>query len=64
MNHMKVQCIMNKLELKGDKYRRKSRKYSSYSGTTGTAAKNRINRRFHTNVCHQKLITDISEFKC
>jgi putative transposase len=64
VSHKKVQRIMNKLGLKGDKFRRKSRKYSSYKGTTGTVAKNRINRRFHTNVCHQKLTTDITEFKC
>lgn len=64
VNHKKVQRIMNKRGLKGDKFKRKSRKYSSYKGTTGTIAKNRINRRFHTNVCHQKLTTDITEFKC
>ncbi|MGX6443974.1 IS3 family transposase [Neobacillus sp. K501] len=64
VNHKKVQRIMNELGLKGDKFRIKSRKYSSYKGTNGTVAKNRINRRFHTNVCHQKLTTDITEFKC
>ncbi|PAE31256.1 hypothetical protein CHI06_28875 [Bacillus sp. 7884-1] len=64
VNHKKVQRIMNKLGLKGDKFRLKSRKYSSYKGTTGTVAKNLINRRFQTNVCHQKLTTDITEFKC
>ena len=55
---------MKKLGLKGSKFSRKSRKYSSYKGTIGKVAKNRINRRFHTNVCHQKLTTDITEFKC
>jgi putative transposase len=64
VNHKKVQRIMKKLSLKGEKFRRKSRKYSSYKGTVGTIAKNRINRRFHTNVSHQKLTTDITEFKC
>lgn len=64
VNHKKVQRIMRKLGLKGDKFRRKSRKYSSYKGTVGKIAKNRINRRFHTKVCHQKLTTDITEFKC
>ena len=64
VNHKKVQRIMNELGLKGDKFSRKSRKYSSYKGTTGTVAKNRIKRRFHTNMCHQKLTTDITEFKC
>lgn len=64
VNHKKVQRIMKKLGVKGDKFRRKSRKYSSYKGNVGTVAKNRIHRRFHTNVCHQKLTTDITEFKC
>ncbi|MHC0039768.1 IS3 family transposase [Pseudoneobacillus sp. C159] len=64
VNHKKVQRIMNELGLKCEKFSRKSRKYSSYKGTIGTIAKNRINRRFHTSVCHQKLTTDITEFKC
>ncbi|WP_191567086.1 IS3 family transposase [Metabacillus idriensis] len=64
VNHKKVQRFMKKLALKGEKFRRKSRKYSSYKGTVGAIAKNRINRRFHTNVSHQKLTTDITEFKC
>lgn len=64
VNHKKVQRIMNKLGLKGDKFKRKSRRYSSYKGTIGIVTKNRINRRFHTNVCYQKLTTDITEFKC
>jgi putative transposase len=64
VNHKKVQRIMNKLGIKGDKFKRKSRKYNSYKGTIGTVSKNLINRRFHTNVCHQKLTTDIKEFKC
>ncbi|MCM3442676.1 IS3 family transposase [Metabacillus halosaccharovorans] len=64
VNHKKVQRIMKKLGLKGNKFTRKTRKYSSYKGTIGTVAKNLINRRFHTNVCHQKITTDITEFKC
>ena len=64
VNHKKVQRIMKKLGLKGNKFWRKTRKYSSYKGTVGKVAKNLINRRFHTNVPHQKLTTDITEFKC
>jgi putative transposase len=64
VNHKKVQRIMKKLGLKATKFGRKSRKYSSYKGTVGNVAQNRINRRFNTNVCHQKLTTDITEFKC
>lgn len=54
---------MRELGLKSDKFIRKSRKYVSYKGTIGHIAKNRLNRRFNTNVCHQKLTTDITEFK-
>jgi putative transposase len=64
VNHKAVQRIMRKLCLKCTKFTRKTRKYSSYKGNVGTVAKNRINRRFYTNVCHQKLTTDITEFKC
>lgn len=64
VNHKKVKRIMDKLGLKCEKFSRKSRKYYSYKGKIGTIAKNRIHRRFHTNVCHQKLTTDITEFKC
>lgn len=46
------------------KFWRKIRKYNSYKGTVGKVAINRINRRFYTNVPHQKLTTDITEFKC
>ena len=64
VNHKKVQRIMRKLGLKGDKFIRKSRRYSSYKGTVGTVAKNRIRHRFQTSIPYQKLTTDITEFKC
>ncbi|RDW21307.1 hypothetical protein CWR48_02525 [Oceanobacillus arenosus] len=64
VNHKKVQRIMKKLCLKVIKFWRKTRKYSSYKGNVGKVARNRINRRFNTNVPHQKLTTDITEFKC
>ena len=55
---------MRKLGLKGSKFSRKTREYSSYKGNVGKVAKNLIKRRFQTNICHQKLTTDITEFKC
>jgi putative transposase len=64
VNHKKVLRLMQKLGLKGTSFTRKSRKYSSYKGRVGTVAKNRIDRRFMTDRCHQKLATDITEFKC
>ena len=42
----------------------KSRKYNSYKGKVGKVAKNRISRRFSTPIPLQKLVTDITEFKC
>lgn len=64
VNHKKVQRLMGELDLRCVKYGRKSRKYNAYKGTVGKVAKNRVNRRFHTNIQHQKLTTDITEFKC
>lgn len=64
VNHKKVQRIMRKLGIRGNKYMRRSRRYSSYKGNVGRIAKNRLQRRFYTDRCHQKLATDITEFKC
>lgn len=63
INHKKVQRIMNELNLKYEKFVRKSR-YKSYKGTVGKVAKNRLNRRFSTPYALQKVVTDITEFKC
>lgn len=63
INHKKVQRIMNELNLQCGKFIRKSR-YKSYKGNVGTIAKNRLNRRFHTSQALQKLVTDVTEFKC
>ena len=63
INKKKVQRIMQKLGLQVTSYTRKSRKYSSYKGKIGTIAPNRIRKRFHTNILHQKITTDTTEFK-
>jgi len=63
INHKKVQRIMDELNLKCEKFVRKSR-YKSYKGTVGKVAKNRLNRRFNTSYPLQKLVTDVTEFKC
>src|SRR5690625_4101199 len=55
--------IMGEIDLKCGKFQRKSR-YKSYKGTVGKVAKNRLNRRFDTNIPLQKLVTDVTEFKC
>jgi putative transposase len=63
INHKKVQRIMKELGLKCVKFTRKSR-YNSYKGKVGKVAKNRLNRRFYTSIRLQKLVTDVTEFKC
>lgn len=63
VNKKKVQRIMKKLSLQVTSFTRKSRKYSSYKGKVGMVAPNRIHRRFNTNIPHQKIATDTSEFK-
>lgn len=63
INHKKVQRIMSELGLKSEKFTRKSR-YKSYKGTVGKVAHNRMNRRFFTPIRLQKLVTDVTEFKC
>ncbi|WP_078427016.1 IS3 family transposase [Alkalihalobacterium alkalinitrilicum] len=64
INHKKVYRIMRELGLKCVKFMRKSRKYNSYKGKVGRIAKNRLSRRFSTPIPLQKLVTDITEFKC
>ena len=63
INKKKVQRLVQKLKIQVTSYVRKSRKYSSYKGKIGTIAPNRISRRFDTNIIHQKITTDTTEFK-
>ena len=63
VNKKRVQRIMQKLGLQVTSFTRKSRKYSSYKGKIGKVAPNRIHRRFHTHIPHQKVTTDTTEFK-
>ncbi len=63
VNKKKVQKLMRRLNLQVTSFTRKSRKYSSYRGKVGTIAPNRIKRRFRTNILHQKITTDTTEFK-
>ncbi len=63
VNRKKVQRIERALGLQVTSFTRKSRKYSSYKGTVGTVAPNRLKRRFNTPIPHQKIATDTTEFK-
>lgn len=64
VNHKKVYRLMRELGLKCVKFMRKSRKYNSFKGKVGKVEKNRLSRRFHTPNSLQKLVTDVTEFKC
>ena len=63
INKKKVQRIVQKLGLQVTSFSRKTSKYNSYKGKLGRIAKNLINGRFHTDIVHQKITTDTSEFK-
>ena len=52
---------MQQLDLKG---KCKQRKYRSYKGEVGKIAENLLRQDFHTNAPNEKLVTDITEFKC
>ena len=62
INKKKIQLIMQKLSIQVTSYTRKSRRYNSYKGNIGKIAPNRIRRRFHTTIPHQKITTDTTEF--
>ena len=58
VNKKKVQRIVQELGIQVHSYGRKYKKYNSYKGTIGKIKKNRINRRFETNIPYQKITTD------
>ena len=63
VNKKKVQRIIQKLGLQVTSFTRKSRKYSSYKGNIGKIAPNRLRRHIVTQIPHQKITTDTTEFK-
>ena len=63
VNKKRVQRIVKKYGMQVTSYTRKSRRFSTYKGVVGRIAPNRVNRRFNTNVPHQKITTDTTEFK-
>lgn len=64
VNHKRVQRIMKKIGIKCIKFSNKKRKYNSYKGKVGRIARHRLKRRFDTHIPLQKLVTDVTEFKC
>ncbi|WP_115607035.1 IS3 family transposase [Actinobacillus ureae] len=61
INHKRIQGIMQQLDLKG---KCKQRKYRSYQGEVGKIAENVLQQDFHATAPNEKLVTDITEFKC
>lgn len=62
INKKKVQRLVQKLKLQVTSFGRKS-KYSSYKGNIGKLSDNLVNRNFKSELPHQKITTDTSEFK-
>ncbi|MGQ4558551.1 IS3 family transposase [Levilactobacillus hammesii] len=63
VNHKAVLRIMRENNLLCHAFDRRTTKYSSYRGTVGTVAKNRLNRRFKTDRPFQKVVTDVTEIR-
>ena len=63
VNKKRVQRIVQSYGMQVTSYTRKSRRFSTYKGTVGGIAPNRVNRRFSTCIPHQKITTDTTEFK-
>jgi transposase InsO family protein len=60
INHKTVRRLMGEL---GMNSLVKIKKYKSYKGEVGRAAPNLLKRRFKAKRAHQKLLTDVTEFK-
>ena len=63
VNKKRVHRIVQKYGMQVTSFTRKSRRFSTYKGVVGRIAPNRVNRRFNTNIPHQKITTDTTEFK-
>ena len=63
INKKKVQRLVQKLKLQVTSFSRKTRKYSSYKGTIGKVADNKINRNFKVDEPYTYITTNTTEFK-
>lgn len=63
INKKKVQRLVQKMGLQVTAFTKKSRKHSTYKGTVGKVAPNRVNGRFKSSIPYQKIVTDTTEFK-
>lgn len=60
VNHKKILKIMNE---ENCICKTRAKKYKSYKGEVGKMADNLLNRQFKSAKPHQKLVTDVTEFK-
>lgn len=63
INKRKVQRLVQKLKIQVKNFSRKTRKYSSYKGTVGKIADNKIKRNFKVEKPYTQITTDTTEFK-
>ncbi len=63
INKKKFQRLVQKLKFQVTNFSRKTRKYSSYKGTIGEVADNKINRNFKVEKVYTDITTDTTEFK-
>jgi putative transposase len=61
INHKTVRRLMCELEMNSQV---KIKKYKSYKGVASQTAPNLLKRRFKAKRARQKLVTDVTEFKC
>lgn len=63
VNHKRVYRLMKNLGIYGKGYHKIVRKYDSSKGPEGKRIKNKLNRQFKADRPHQKLVSDVTEFK-
>ena len=63
VNHKRVYRLMKQLGIRGEGYRKQIAKYDSSKGPEGKRVKNLLNRHFDADRPHQKMVSDITEFK-
>ena len=63
VNNKKILRLVQELQIQVTSFSQKSGKFSTYKGEIGKVAKNEINRNFKSNIPHEKITTDTSEFK-
>ena len=63
INHKKVLRIMREESLLCNKFKTRSRKYSSYKGEVGKVADNLVKRQFTASKPNELWLTDVTEFR-